>query len=248
MRIVLKLFRKPILLLSVLLLAIAAYVLGWTKVFVVEKVIVDSNDKKVVRDVLQKINQSPPVIETGQPLARVDRREIATRLRELLWIENVKLDRRMLAGELHIQILPRNPVGRLVAKDSTNLESIGFMDKDLEYFFLPAEAVKRAISSGEWSDLPELAFLDDSKQVRADVRELLEVLAKNNFQVKEIGAKDQMSVSTKVVYSGRELDISWGSVNEMELKLEILERLLLLKANRNVTAVNLSNPVSPIVS
>lgn len=248
MRGLLRLFRKPLLVISIFLLAIAAYVLGWTKVFVVEKVIIDSKDKKVVREVLQKINQSPAVIETGQPLARVDRREIATRLREMLWIENVKLDRRLFSGELHLEIVPRNPVGRLVAKDSTNLESIGFMDKDLEYFFLPAVAVNRAISSGEWSDLPEIAFLDDSDEVRAAVRDLLQVLADYNLQVRAVAAKDQMSLSTKVLYNGRKLDISWGSVNQLELKLQILERLMLLKANRNVTAVNLSNPVTPIVS
>lgn len=243
-----KFFRKPILLLSILIIAAAAYILGWTKLFVVEKVIIDTKDQKIVKDVMSKIEKSPAVIEIGQPLARVDRREIATRLRELLWIENIKLDRRILSGELHIQIIPRNPIGRLVPKDSTNVETVGFMDKDLEFFYLPREAVNRAISAGQWSQLPELSLVNNSKELRADVSELLAKLQANSIEVEGVSAKDQLSISTKVIKAERKLDIFWGSVKDLEVKIEILDRLLELEANKNVRKVNLSNPVAPIVS
>ena len=134
-----RLLKRPLLIASILVLIAAAYVLGWTKIFVVEKVIIDSSDKKIVADVMTKINQAPAVVTVGEPLARVDRREIASRLRELVWVENVQLDRRMLSGELRLKILPRNPIGRLVAQDSSNIDSVGFMDRDLEFFYLPLE-------------------------------------------------------------------------------------------------------------
>jgi hypothetical protein len=240
--------KKPIFALSTLIIVSSAYILGWTNLFVVEKIIIDSNDKKVVQDVMSKIKQQPPVVELGQPLARVDRREIATRLREMLWIENIKLDRRIFSGELHLEIIPRNPIARLVPKDSTNVATIGFMDRDLEYFYLPREAVNRAISAGEWSQVPELAILRDSAELRQDVSELLSELQKSSLMVERVTAKDQLAISTKVSRQGRILDISWGSVKDLELKIEILNRLMELKANRNVKNVNLSNPVSPIVS
>ena len=240
--------KKPLFVLSALILVASAYILGWTNLFVVEKVIIDSNDKKVVQDVMSKINQQPPVVELGQPLARVDRKEIASRLREILWIENIKLDRRIFSGELHLAIVPRNPIARLVPKDSTNVETIGFMDRDLEYFYLPREAVNRAISAGEWSQVPELSILRDSTELRQDVSELLNELQKSSLVVERITAKDPLTISTKLLRDGRNLDISWGSVKDLQLKIEILDRLMELKANKNVKNVNLSNPVSPIVS
>lgn len=243
-----QIFKKPILLLSLIVIAASAYILGWTKIFVVEKITIESADKKIVSDVLAKVEQSPAVVSIGQPLARVDRREIATRLREMLWIENIKLDRNLFTGELQIKIVPRNPIGKLVAKDSTNVETVGFLDQDLEYFYLPRQAVIRAINAGEWSELPEISFQDDGAEVRQDVADLLRVLQENSLKVERVTAKDQLSISTKAVFNDRRLDITWGSVKELELKLEILQRLIELKANKYVKNVNLSNPVSPIVS
>lgn len=240
--------RRPLFLLSILIIAASAYVLGWTKLFAVEKVIIDSADKKVVRDVMAKIDRAPAVVKIGQPLARVDRKQIATRLREMLWVENVKLNRNLLSGELHIEILPRNPIGKLVAKDSTNVETVGFMDQDLEYFYLPREAVLRAINSGEWNDVPEISFQNDSQAVRQDVATLLKELAAKSLKVERVMAKDQLAISTTAVFNDRRLDIAWGSVKDIDLKVEILQRLMELKANKNVNNVNLSNPVSPIVS
>ena len=244
----LRFFKAPALVLSVLILALATYVLGWSQIFTVEKIIVDSKDKKIVKDVMTKIIEPPAVVKIGQPLARVDRREIATRLREMLWVENIKLDRRLLSGELHIEIVARNPIGRLIPKDSTNVESIGFMDRDLESFYLPAEAVARALASGEWSEMPEISIQQDSKELRSDISKLIETLQGNSVKVERVIAKDQLAISTKLVTEGRRLDISWGSVKDLELKIEIMNRLLELKANKSVKNINLSNPISPIVS
>jgi hypothetical protein len=247
-----RLLKRPLLIASILVLIAAAYVLGWTKIFVVEKVIIDSSDKKIVADVMTKINQAPAVVTVGEPLARVDRREIASRLRELVWMENVQLDRRMLSGELRLKILPRNPIGRLVAQDSSNIDSVGFMDRDLEFFYLPREAVARAVASGEtgWATMPELSLMADGDEVRGDVRFIIESLQKEKSGIEEIHrvtAKDQESISTTVTREGRKLDISWGSVKELELKVEVMNRLLELKANKRVNFIDLSNPIAPIV-
>lgn len=244
----LRFFKAPALVISILILALATYILGWSQIFTVEKIIVDSKDKKIVKDVMSKITQAPAVVEIGQPLARVDRREIATRLREMLWVENIKLDRRLLTGELHIGVIARNPIGRLIPKDSTNVESIGFIDRDLENFYLPAEAVARALASGEWSQMPEISIQKDSKELRSDIARLIQTLKDNSLKVERVIAKDQLAISTRLVKEGRRLDISWGSVKDLELKIEIMNRLLELKANKSVKNINLSNPISPIVS
>jgi hypothetical protein len=50
-----------------------------------------------------------------------------------------------------------------------------------------------------------------------------------------------------VAKSEKTLDIYWGSVNELSLKIEVLERLMALKENKRARYFNLSNPISPIV-
>jgi len=243
-----KIIKAPVLVLSIVILALATYILGWSQIFTVEKIIIDSKDKKIVKDVMDKISKQPAVVEIGQPLARVDRREIATRLREMLWVENIKLERRLLSGELHISIIARDPIGRLIPRDSTNVESIGFIDQDLENFYLPTEAVARALAAGEWSEMPEISIQNDSRELRSDIAQLIKTLQGKSLKVERVNAKDRISISTKLVNQGRRLDISWGSVKDLELKIEIMNRLLELKANKSVKNLNLSNPTSPIVS
>ncbi len=243
-----KIIKAPVLVLSIVILALATYILGWSQIFTVEKIIIDSKDKKIVKDVMDKITKQPAVVEIGQPLARVDRREIATRLREMLWVENIKLERRLLSGELHISIIARDPIGRLIPRDSTNVNSIGFIDQDLENFYLPTEAVARALAAGEWSEMPEISIQNDSRELRSDIAQLIKTLQGKSLKVERVNAKDQISISTKLVNQGRRLDISWGSVKDLELKIEIMNRLLELKANKSVKNLNLSNPTSPIVS
>ena len=96
--------------------------------------------------------------------------------------------------------------------------------------------------------MPEISFQNDSQAVRQDVANLLKELAAMSLKVERVTAKDQLAISTTAVFNDRRLDIAWGSVKDIDLKVEILQRLMELKANKNVNNVNLSNPVSPIVS
>ena len=244
---------KPFFLVSVVILIGAAYLLGWSKIFVVEKVTVDSTDKSVIKEISMKLAEPPAVIKIGQPLARVDRREIASRLRQLLWVENVELDRNIVSGEVKVKVIPRSPIARLVSTNSANVESVGFMSKDLDFFYLPLQAVQQAMASGEtnWSKIPELNFSGEIQsatvQERADIRELITTLSSKGYPIRGISVKSPTEFSSSIVRDRRKLDIYWGSVKELSLKIEVMERLLELEENKRVKSINLANPVSPIV-
>jgi hypothetical protein len=244
---------KPILIFSLLILAGAAYLLGWSKIFVVEKIVVASQDEDVVKEITMKIAQPPSVVKIGQPLARVDRREIASRLRELLWVDNVELDRKIFTGEVLIKVVPRSPIARLVSTNSNNVESVGFMSKDLDFFYLPRQAVQQAIATGEtnWGDIPELNFSGEiassTNAEREDIRELIRTLSTQGYGIRGITVKSPTEFSSSIMRDTRKLDIYWGSVKELPLKIEVMERLLDLKENKRVKSINLSNPVAPIV-
>ena len=252
-------FRLPrlALLLSTAVLVGLAYLLGWSKVFVVEKIVIQTQNKEVSQEVKAKLAEDPAVVTIGEPLARVDRRAIASRLRELLWVENIELDRRIFAGEVLISIIPREPIGRITTSTSANVDSVGFLGADLEVFYLPRSAVEKAISTGEtnWGTIPEVSFQGEfqggaretSSSIRQDIKSLLETLSKSEFRVNQLVAQSPTELSTKVSKSGKNLDIYWGSVNELSLKIEVLDRLMALKENKRARYFNLSNPVSPIV-
>ena len=205
--------------------------------------------------------RSPAVVKIGDPMARVDRREIASRLRTLLWIENVELDRRLLTGEVKIKIIPRNPLGKLTSQSSSASQSIGFIGKDLEIFYLPRIAVDQAVANGEsdWGKIPEIAFQGElqgdprsvNHEILKSISTLISTLQQKGYNVSQVVAKSSTELSSAIsvvdAKSEKKMDIYWGSVNELPLKIEVLQRLLELKENKRANYFNLANPVSPIV-
>jgi hypothetical protein len=59
--------------------------------------------------------------------------------------------------------------------------------------------------------------------------------------------KSPTEFNSSIVRDSKKLDIFWGSVKELQLKIDVMERLLELKENKRIKSVNLANPVAPIV-
>ncbi|MFM7356635.1 MAG: hypothetical protein ACKO12_06695, partial [Actinomycetota bacterium] len=91
-----KLNPRLILPISLLLIGALAYLLGFSQVFVVKEIKIDIKDKSIAREVEDRLSQPPAVVKLGDQIARVDRREIANRLRQFAWVENVDLDRNLI--------------------------------------------------------------------------------------------------------------------------------------------------------
>jgi hypothetical protein len=253
-----RLHPRLILLISIIITAALAYLLGFSQVFVVKEIKIDIKDKKIAREVEAKLAQVPSVVKLGDQIARVDRREIANRLRQFAWVENIELDRNLINGKLLIKILSRTPIARLTSTSSPQGASIGFMGDDLDYFYLPRQAIDQAISSGDksWQQIPELTLPAGSadeanKELKAGARELLELfsqdLAARGFEIKRVSARDNASFITSANYFGRRIEISWGSINDLGVKVEVLERLLAQDENKKVRRINLIDPLKPTV-
>ena len=253
-----KLNPRLILPISILLIGALAYLLGFSQVFVVKEIKIDIKDKSIERQVKARLSQPPAVVKLGDQIARVDRREIANRLRQFAWVENVELDRNLINGKLLINIISRTPIARLTSTTSPQSVTIGFMGKDLDYFYLPRQAIDQAIGSGDksWQQIPELTLPAGStagadNQLKAAARELIELfnqeLAPRGFELTRINARDNASFITFANYSGRNIEISWGSINDLGLKVEVLERLLAQDENKKVRKINLIDPLKPTV-
>ena len=253
-----KLNPRLILPISILLIGALAYLLGFSQVFVVKEIKIAIKDKSIAKEVKDRLAQAPAVVQLGDQIARVDRREIASRLRQFAWVENVELDRNLINGKLLIKIVSRTPIARLTSTTSPQSLTIGFMGEDLDYFYLPRAAIDQAISSGDksWQQIPELTLPAGTSdgadnQLKAAARELIELfnqeLAPRGFELTRINARDNASFITSANYSGRNIEISWGSVNDLGLKVEVLERLLAQDENKKVRKINLIDPLKPTV-
>ena len=253
-----KLNPRLILPISILLIGALAYLLGFSQVFVVKEIKIDIKDKSIAREVEDRLSQPPAVVKLGDQIARVDRREIANRLRQFAWVENIELDRNLINGKLLIKILSRTPIARLTSTSSPQGASIGFMGEDLDYFYLPRQAIDQAIASGDksWQQIAELTLPAGStdeidNQLKAAARELIELfsqeLAGRGFELTRVSARDSASFITSANYLGRSIEISWGSINDLGLKVEVMERLLAQDENKKVRRINLIDPLKPTV-
>ena len=253
-----KLNPRLILPISILLIGALAYLLGFSQVFVVKEIKIDIKDKSIAREVEDRLSQPPAVVKLGDQIARVDRREIANRLRQFAWVENVELDRNLINGKLLIKIISRTPIARLTSTTSPQSVTIGFMGEDLDYFYLPRQAIDQAIASGDksWQQIAELTLPAGStdeidNQLKAAARELIELfsqeLAGRGFELTRVSARDSASFITSANYLGRSIEISWGSINDLGLKVEVMERLLAQDENKKVRKINLIDPLKPTV-
>lgn len=242
--------RRLILIAAIGAISGLAYLLGWSNVFPVKSIEVAERDQSIVKELSARLNQVPAPIVIGEPIARVDKREITSRLRTLIWVEDVQVRRSFLSGKVSISVSPRSAIAQLDSRWSANPNELGFLGSDLEFFFVPRSEVAKAAKSGDadWLSLPKLSLGSSDRALIEDVAGLMAALPGIGAEIRNITAPDRESIKTSIGYNERELDISWGSVKELELKFEVMARLLELKANRNVKRIDLSAPLAPIVS
>lgn len=242
--------RRLILIAAIGAISGLAYLLGWSNVFPVKSFEVAESDQSIVKELSARLNQVPAPIVIGEPIARVDKREITSRLRTLIWVEDVQVRRSFLSGKVSISVSPRSAIAQLDSRWSANPNELGFLGSDLEFFFVPRSEVAKAAKSGDadWLSLPKLSLGSSDRALIEDVAGLMAALPGIGAEIRNITAPDRESIKTSIGYNERELDISWGSVKELELKFEVMARLLELKANRNVKRIDLSAPLAPIVS
>ena len=227
-----------------LLFAALAYVLGWTNVFAVKSFeVVDENPdrKNVIEKTLDLASQ------VGKPIARIDRRELNGKLRNLTWASQVDLSRNFVTGKVTLAIEPEVVMARLNSSWTAAPGQIPFLAEDLSVIYVNQDEanfleVSELLKKG--SVLPEINMGSEDDQLKGSLRDLVAKL--NEWTILGINAPDGGNISSTLILDGRQLEVYWGNVKELDLKLEVLNRLLELKENRRAKSFDLSNPLSPI--
>jgi cell division septal protein FtsQ len=91
--------RRLILLISTVLLAAAAYVLGWSTLFTVSTIEINGSTIQLNSGIVK-----------GQKLARVEPRAIAAKFESLDWVEDAQVSRNWISGKVRIDLIERTPV------------------------------------------------------------------------------------------------------------------------------------------
>jgi len=218
----------PVAISTVVVIALA-YLLGWSPLFTVDKVTITGSPNIAVQRNIQTISQ----VEAGQKLARVNPSSVERRIGQIPWIKDVSLARNWISGEVAISVTPRKPLAFFNAQESPGQT----IDLDGELFTLPG------FSS---ADLAQISAKSPQSALKANE---LFIALPTEFR-KRITLMTATSTETftfNTLYKGREIRVRWGDSQEISLKISVIERLLELPENKEITLIDVVAPHAPIV-
>lgn len=229
-----KLKRLPGISLAVILIALAAYGLGWSDLLAVKSIVISAGNEEAL------ITQTliPGVIHNGEPLARVDVAAISRKLSNLSWVAKSMISRNWLSHKVSITVDIRKPVASFVAADSTT----HYLDLHGVEFELPTPD----------TTVPTINF-SQSSQASQGAEQMAALLVQQipaaiiaGMNSLTIDSQDNASMVASVGVH-RNITIIWGDASSMALKVNVLMHLLALPENAKITKVDLTSPLSPIV-
>lgn len=241
-----KLKRRFVTALLLLTVAGTSYLFGWSQVFSVKSIALTGLNAAEEKLVIKKIENQPAVMQIGAPLARVDKRVVSNRISELNWVKSVSVKRNWISKAIEIGIAKRMPIAVIKNSDGRT-----FLDDQMEIFIIPTDGQLPS----EMANLPELILIDRSQPSLAAFGQLhrgISAIEPEQINAKEMTVQSYLVNSpayllTILVIDGRSLRITWGSSQDLPLKIKVLRELLLLPENAKIVRMDLTTPLSPIV-
>ena len=209
--------RRLIALIGAVVLAAATYVLGYSSFFTVSSV-----------EVVGSKNQVNPGITIGEKLARVEPREIASKLENLDWVASANISRNWINGKVTVELTERTPVAIF---NNHVIDSTG------QSFVLRNEPTK---------PLVEIQAGDLEAAVSA-VTFFTSLPEELNSTLKVVKVRSTGALVLEIDNGGKNLEIRWGTNSDNELKIKVYKALLALPENASIKRVDVSAPHAPIV-
>ena len=209
--------RRLILLISTVLLAAAAYVLGWSTLFTVSAIEINGSTTQLNSGIVK-----------GQKLARVEPRAIAAKFESLDWVEDAQVSRNWISGKVRIDLTERTPVAIY------NNKVIDSNGKSFVLRTTPSRELVQ-IQAGDLTAATKAVMFFTS--LPEDLKSGLSVV-----KVRSTGA-----LVLVVNNAGKNLEIRWGIDGDNELKLKVYKALIALPENASIKRVDVSAPNAPIV-
>ena len=232
--------------LALLLIGAAAFLFGWSDVFTVNSISITGVNAAEEKLVASRIQNRPEVAKIGIPLARVDKRVVSSRISELQWIRSVKVSRNWITKEIQIGVTRRVPIAVIM-----NSGGGTFLDSELQIFSVPMGGEL----TSEMFNLPMLTLKDSTPeslsafdQLRSKIAEIKpsEINAKK-LEVRSYLVGNPANSVTLLAIDERTIKVTWGTSEDLALKIKVFRELLLLPENVKIVRMDLTAPLSPIV-
>ena len=209
--------RRLLLFVSTLVLAVVAYVLGWSSLFTVSSIEITGSKTQVSSGIVM-----------GQKLARVEPRAVAAQFEKLDWVSKARVTRNWINGKVSIELTERTPVA---IYDNTVIDSTG---KSFVLRGSPSTNLVQIQAKDLAAAVKAVTFFTS---LPSDLKSTLTVV-----KVRSTGALVLVANN-----AGKNLEIRWGSDSENELKLKVYKALIALPENAAIKRVDVSAPHAPIV-
>lgn len=207
-----------------LVLASAAYVLGWSSLFTVKQVVVIGAPNPSETFAIEHS------IHLGQKMARFESQSLAKSLEEYTWLDHSNVSRNWLKGVVTVHVWTRTPVAQF---QSHLVDDAGIV------FDLPSvDASHLPIITGSNNEAAKFAANVLTKmptQLRSQVTGIL------------VHGIDSAILSINEPTLKRVLTVAWGDETHVSLKVQVYQALVALPENSKITKMDLSAPDAPIV-
>jgi cell division septal protein FtsQ len=236
-----KLRRLFILLLAITLISGSSYLLGWSSVFTVSKITVEGTSSRA--EIFRKLSSDSIELAVGSKLARIETRAIKRSIGMLEWIDEVNVSRDWFDKSINISVREKKAVAKAITTKN------GLINFDVSgEIFKPISASQQSIQER----LPLVITEGNDSAQLASVASLLAQMptqmADLILNLKSISVANSGYIQMETKVNELPLQIDWGLVSDIDLKIEVLNALLKLPENKRIKRVDLSQPELPIVS
>jgi len=216
--------RRLAILIGVLVIALAAYVLGWSAIFTVKQVLVVGAPNPSEAFVIEHS------IHVGDKLARLDSQAVVKSLKKYTWLDHSQITRNWLKGVVTVHVWTRTPMAQYQGH---------LVDEHGVIFDLPGI---------DTSHLPGVTGANaDSVKFAADLLMALPVQLRLQVVGIVVHGSDSAILSIKDPMLNKVLIVVWGDLSNMSLKVQVYQALLALPENAKIVKVDVSAPHAPIV-
>lgn len=220
-----------------LIVCAAAYLLGYSNLIQVKSISISpASENEEITSVIEK-----PIfnLRVGKNLARVNVRGAEQALKGISWVEKATISRNWISGKVSISISGRKAIAKVLTpgqEGNTYIDFKGVIYKDPSVMAdLPVITIadpKLALGAANFITKIPPELLKDMKSLDLSVNGTFDmVLSRAGSQIGNVG----------------EILIHWGSGTDLEKKIKVFQKLILLPENNEISEIDLSEPKFPIV-
>lgn len=216
--------RRLTILFGIIIVASAAYVLGWSSLFTVKHVVVVGAPNPSEAFAIEHS------IHVGDKMARLESQALAKSLQRYTWLDRSSISRNWMKGIVSIRVWTRSPIAQFQ----------GHLVDDMGVVF--------DLPSVDTSSLPTITG-PNATSAKFAVDLLTELPLQLHSEVMDIAVHgdDSAILFIKDPTLNKVLNVVWGDKTNMSLKVQVYQALVALPENSKITKIDLSAPHAPIV-